>query len=139
MDDFLDVLRWSKDFGADTPKGRQVKQGALGIFAASAFKPNDNIKLKDGTEISLATYAARMNIQLLKASDFNEKPHERGVPTDVTVQRVCRIARNEKEVRELLENIWENTAESDKILNIMANKNRDVYDFEKVLDTKGRI
>jgi len=46
-----------------------------------------------------------MNIQLLKASDFNEKLHERGVPKDVTVQRICRLARDEGEVRELLEAI----------------------------------
>ena len=29
VDDFLDVLRWSKEFGVDTPDGRQVKQGWL--------------------------------------------------------------------------------------------------------------
>lgn len=27
VDDFLEVLRWSKDFGVDTPEGREVRQG----------------------------------------------------------------------------------------------------------------
>jgi len=39
VDDFLEVLRWSKEFGVDTPEGRAVKQGVVGVFAASSFKP----------------------------------------------------------------------------------------------------
>jgi hypothetical protein len=37
VDDFLEVLRWSKDFGVDTPDGREIKQGVVGVFAASSF------------------------------------------------------------------------------------------------------
>lgn len=33
LDDFLEVLMWSKEYGVDTPEGRQVKQGVIGIFA----------------------------------------------------------------------------------------------------------
>jgi hypothetical protein len=91
--------------GVDTPEGRQIKQGIVGVFAGSAFNPKESVRLKDEAMISLATYAARMNIQLLKASDFNSKLRERGVPKEVTVQKICRIARDEKEVREVLEAI----------------------------------
>jgi len=136
VDDFLDVLRWSKDFGVDTPEGRQVKQGIVGVFAGSAFDPKETVRLKDETEISLATYAARMNIQLLKASDFNEKIRERGVPKEITVQRICRIAREEKEVREVLEDIWKSPEKSEEILNKIAEKNKKVYDFERMLEGK---
>ena len=45
--------------------------GVVGVFAASAFNPREIVRLKDETTISLASYAARM--QLLKAADFNEK------------------------------------------------------------------
>jgi hypothetical protein len=38
VDDFLEVLRWSKDFGVDTPDGREIKQGVVGVFAARARK-----------------------------------------------------------------------------------------------------
>ena len=62
--------------------------------------------------------------------------HERGVPKDVTVQRICRIARNEKEVRELLENICENSAKSEEILGKIAHKNNEVYEFEKMLENE---
>jgi len=74
-----------------------------------------------------------MNIQLLKASDFNEKLHERDAPKDVTVQRVCRIAKDEREVRELLEAIWENPVDSCDVLSRASEKNKDVYEFEKIL------
>jgi len=91
VDDFLNVLRWSKEFGVDTPDGRQVKQGVVGVFAGSAFKPKENVQLKNGSKIFLATYAARSNLQLLKAADFNDRLRERGCLASVTVQKICRV------------------------------------------------
>ena len=136
VNDFLDVLKWSKDFGVDTPDGRQVKQGVVGVFAGSAFNPKESVRLKDETEISLATYTARMNIQLLKASDFNEKLQERGVQNAVTVQKICRIAKDEKEVREILEEMWKTPERSEEILSKIIEKNKEIYEFEKMLEEK---
>jgi hypothetical protein len=136
LDDFFEVLRWSKEFGVDTPEGRKIKQGIVGVFAGSSFNPRENVRLKGETVVSLPTYAARMNIQLLKASNFNGKLRERGCPKKVTVQRICRIARDEREVREVLEAVWENPGKSEEILAKVAEKNRDVYDFEKMLEGK---
>ena len=65
IDDFFNVLRWSKEFGFDSPDGRQIKQGITGVFAGSSFDPKESVRLKDESTISLASYAARMNIQLL--------------------------------------------------------------------------
>lgn len=123
----------SKEFGVDTPDGRQVKQGVVGVFAGSAFNPREGVRLKDETEISLAAYAARTNMQLLKAADFNEKMRERGVPKAVTVQRVCRYASGEKQVREALAVLWENPFKADDILREIVLSNQDVYKFEEVL------
>ena len=39
VDDFFEVLKWSKEFGVNTPDGRQVKQGVMGVFSGSAFNP----------------------------------------------------------------------------------------------------
>ncbi|MFQ6074973.1 MAG: hypothetical protein ACE5Z5_02400 [Candidatus Bathyarchaeia archaeon] len=134
IDDFFNILRWSKEFGVDTPDGRQIKQGITGVFAGSSFDPRESVRLKDETIISLASYAARMNIQLLKATDFNEKLREKGVPKAVTVQKICRYARDEKEVREILEAVWENPAKSDDILRKTVLKNQEIYEFEKILE-----
>jgi len=134
VDDFFEVLRWSKEFGVDTPEGRIVKQGVIGVFAGKAFNPKERIRLKDETFVSLPQYAARMNIQLLKASDFNEKLKERGCPPSVTVQRICKIARDEVEVREILEQIWKNPEKAEEILQKAAEMNKDVYELEKSLE-----
>ena len=91
------------------------------------------MRLKDGAEISLPAYAARMNIQLLKASDFNQKLRERGC-SKVTVQKICRIARNEDDVREILETIWREPERDAEILAKAASRNRDIYEFERMLE-----
>lgn len=137
VDDFLEVLRWSTEFGVNTSEGRTIKQGVIGVFAGSAFNPKEKVKLKDETEISLATYAARINIQLLKAADFNEKLRDRGVAKEVTVQTVCRAAKDEREVRELLQAIWDEPTEVEKIVAKVIDKNANVYEFEKMLEKTG--
>lgn len=81
------MLKWSKEFRADTPKGRQVKKGGFGVFAGSTFYPKESVRLKDQSMLSLSSYASRMNIQPLKASDFNEKLRERIIPKTVTTKR----------------------------------------------------
>ena len=134
VDDFLDVLRWSKDFGVDTQDGRQVKQGVVGVFAGGAFNPKETVRLKDEMVISLPAYAARMNIQLLKAADFNQKLHEKGCPKKVTVQKICRIAKDEDEVREILDAIWKNPEKGEEILFKALEGNKDIYGFEKMME-----
>lgn len=134
VDDFLEVLRWSKDFGVDTPDGREVKQGVIGVFAASAFNPRDHVQLKDGSTLSLAQYAARRRLQLVTAADFNQKLRERGCPRGVTVQKVCKLSRDEDEVRETLDNIWRQPERSKEALEELQRRNEDLYRFEEMLE-----
>lgn len=75
-----------------------------------------------------------MNLQLLRAADFNSKLHERGCPSKVTVQKICKIARNEGEVRTLLDAIWKNSGKSEEILSKIAEKNKELYGFERMLE-----
>jgi hypothetical protein len=75
-----------------------------------------------------------MNMQLLKAADFNEKLRERGVPRAVTVQKICRYAEDENEVRGVLAAIWKTPVKSKQILTHMVETNQDVYNFEKMLE-----
>jgi len=39
LDEFLNVLRWSTDFGVDTPDGRQLKQGVTGHLCSICLQP----------------------------------------------------------------------------------------------------
>ena len=136
VDDFLEVLKWSKNFGVNTPDGRELKQGVVGVFAASAFNPRETVQLKDGSTISLAQYTARRELQLLKAGDFNQKLREKGCPKTVSVQKICKRARDEEDVRETLDRIWKQPEKSDETLNELLQKNEDLYKFEKMLEEK---
>jgi len=137
VDDFMEVLRWSKDFGVDTPDGREIKNGVMGVFAASAFNPNENVRLKDESSISLAQYAARRNLQLVTAADFNAKLRERGCLKEATVQKVCRAARDEAQVREALDAFWERPGDASGVLVELSRKNQDLFRFEKTLEEGG--
>ena len=139
VDDFFEVLRWSKEFGVDTPKGRQVKQGVIGVFAGSSFDTRENVTLEDGSSVSLPSYAQRMNVQLLKAADFNQKLRDRGVPKSVTVQKICRISKDESEVREIIEASWNSSETADSILSKAIQQNKQVYDFEQMLEKTGKM
>jgi len=133
VDDFLEVLRWSKEFGVDTPDGRELKQGVVGVFAASSFKRDDTVRLKDETVITLAQYASRRNLQIITGADFNGRLRERGCQKEVTVQRVCRYACDEDEVRESLSKIWANPDEARNVLTSLRRANRELFEFEKQL------
>jgi hypothetical protein len=134
IEDFLNVLKWSMDFGFDSQQGRMIKQGVIGIFAGTAFNPKDKVKV--GSEVlSVAQYAARMSIQLLKASDLNEIIHKGGVHKSVTVQKVCTRARNEGEVREVLGKIWNDPKDAQELIGQLVSKNASVFEFEQELET----
>jgi hypothetical protein len=134
LEDFLNVLKWSMDFGVDSQHGRMIKQGVIGIFAGTAFNPKDKVKV--GSEVlSVAQYAARMSIQLLKASDLNEMLHRQEIPKSVTVQKICSRARNEAEVREVLGRIWNEPKDAHELVNQMVMKNASVFEFERELET----
>lgn len=132
LDEFLNVLRWSTDFGVDTPDGRQLKQGVTGVLAASAFNPKERVCASDQM-MNLASYAGRLNMSLLKAADFNEKLRERKCSSKVTIQHVCRVAKEENEVRELLDVIWHKPDAAEEILSDVLERNEELYRFERML------
>lgn len=88
VDDFLEVLRWSKESGADTTEGRQTKQGTYDVLVDKLSTRKRSVRLNKNVTISLASSATRMNIQLSKATDFS-KLRGRGCTKIVTIQRIC--------------------------------------------------
>ncbi|MEO9294474.1 MAG: hypothetical protein ABI347_02610 [Nitrososphaera sp.] len=133
LDDFFNVLKWSTDFGVDTPEGRQVKNGVVGVFAGGAFEEVHIKMASDNNAITLAQYAERLNVQLLRASNFNEKLRDKGVSKDVTVQKICKAARDERDVRRLLDSIWDKPEDAKGILDGAKKTNSSVFKFEEEL------
>ena len=136
IDDFFDVLRWSTDFGADSSAGRAIKQGVIGIFAGSSFNPNEIITLKDGTKLSVPQYAARNNITICKAVDFNKKLQEHSVAKEFTVQKICRIGRDEKDVKRILDSIWSKPESASEVLGESLDQNKSVFELESLMEVE---
>jgi len=132
LDDHLEVLRWSKKFGVDTQNGREIKQGVIAIFAGGAYNPETKIRLGE-EEITLPQYAARMRIELIKASDFNKQLQDKGVEKYVTVQKICRSAKNEDEVRETLTKTWNQPKKARRYLSQLITENKELFKFEESL------
>ena len=132
LDDFFEVLRWSKEFGADSQSGRVIKSGVVPIFAASSFS-HDSVKLGDKL-ISIAEYAARLNIEIWTQARFNDMLHKRGVPVEITVQKVCRAAANEDEVAKMLDSLWDNPSAAEEILKSYLLKNVELFKLENEMN-----
>jgi len=130
LDDFLEVLKWSTDFGVDTENGRELKKGIVPVFAAGTYNPKEKV-IVNGEKITLAQHANRTNIKLLRPADFNGKLRERQVHKKVTVQRICGLCKSERDVRKVLEEIWLNKSRMEEIIVETSIRNQDVFAFEK--------
>lgn len=132
LDEFLEVLKWSTDFGVDTENGRELKKGVVPVFAAGTYNPKEKVVV-NGEQITLSQYASRMNIKLLRPADFNEKLRGHGVDKRFTVQKICKIAMDEKQIRELLDEAWSQPKTVQEILTEISIKNESVFEFEQAL------
>lgn len=137
LDDHLEVLRWSQEFGLDTEGGRDIQQGIIAIFAGTAFNPNDIIHIGEN-RITLAQYCQRMKIDLIKAADLNDTLQKRGVENFITVQKVCRLSMNEVEVRETLTKMWNQPEKARQFIVELAQKNQGIYEIERMLEESKR-
>jgi len=54
----------------------------------------------------------------------------------VSVQRICRVARDEKDVRETLEALWKSPDQAMEILAAVSGRNKEIYEFEKMLEAR---
>lgn len=133
LDDFLEVLRWSTDFGCDTENGRELMKGVVPVFGAGAYNPKEKVTVSRQT-ITLAQYASRLNIKLLRPADFNCKLREHGVEKKVTVQKICKACRDEKDVRIVLDEVWQNPVKTQDILSETLCRNEVIFRFENLLN-----
>ena len=60
----------------------------------------------------------------------------RGCPKQATVQKICRITKDEDEVRRTLDYVWSDSEGANKILRELQEGNEDLYRFEKMLEAQ---
>ena len=54
----------------------------------------------------------------------------------VTIQKVCRLAKNEAEVRLTIDAMWKDPDSSELILFELRTRNEELYRFEEILEGK---
>jgi len=74
-----------------------------------------------------------MNTKLLRPADFNEKLRIHGVDKYLTVQRICKVCKDEKEIRQVLDEVWNEPSKVQTILAEAISVNKNVFKFEQVL------
>lgn len=79
-------------------------------FITGTFNPKEKITV-NRQRITFAQYAARMNIK----------------------SRARSLCRDEKDVREVLDEIWQNLSKSREVLIETLSRNQSVFEFEKAL------
>lgn len=132
LDDFLEVLKWSTDFGVDTENGRDLKKSVVPVFAAGTFNPKEKLVV-NGERVTLSQYANRLNIRLLRTADFNVKLHERGIEKTVTVQKICQACGNEQQVRTTLDGLWSSPVDFKREIDALMQQNSVLFEFENRL------
>jgi hypothetical protein len=58
---------------------------------------------------------------------------EKGCAKEATVQKICRAARDEAQVRETLDGFWDKPIEATSLLGNLRRNNEDIYKFEEML------
>jgi hypothetical protein len=59
---------------------------------------------------------------------------DKGCPKEATVQKVCRAARDEAQVREALDAFWGKPSDATAALGALRRGNQDLYRFEEMLE-----
>ena len=72
----------------------------------------------------------------MTAADFNKMLRGKGCPREATVQKICRAARDEAQVRETLDGFWEKPGEATASLGTLRRDNQDLYRFEEKLEAR---
>ncbi len=100
------------------------------------FNLREHVEVR-GERITLPQYAGRRNLQIITASDFNGKLRERGCDSSISVQKLCRAAGDEGEVRETLDLLWRKPEDADQVLGGLLAGNEELYRFEEMLEGEG--
>lgn len=134
LDDFLEVLKWSTHFGVDTENGRDLKKSVVPVLAAGAFNSREKVAVND-KRITLSQYACRLNVKLLRSADFNAKLREHEVGKNLSVQKICRACKDEKEVRLMLDLAWKEPSKIQETMHKKATENQEIFQFETLLES----
>jgi len=132
--DFLDIARFSKEFGADDRHGRVIRNGVV-LWMAGAAIDNKASILVGNDYLTVASFASRLGIKFIPVSQINEQMQRRGWEK-ASVKAICRAAKDALEAMEMLDQIWAHPKEAKGIISKYTEQNKSILEQERMLEAR---
>jgi len=134
VEDFLDIARFSKEFGADDRHGRVIRNGVV-LWMAGAAIDNKASILVGNDYLTVASYASRLGIKFIPVSQINEQLQRRGWEK-ASVKAICRVAKDAYEAMDILDQIWAHPKEAKGIISKHTEQNKAILEQERMLEAR---
>jgi DNA-binding transcriptional ArsR family regulator len=136
FEDYIEKVRWSKEYGADSRDARIIKNGVILWLAGEIIDNNATIRV--GNELlTVAAHARRLGIKFIKISDINHKLRQHGW-IKASIKTICRVAKDSDEAMQIFDQIWKTPAKAKDILSNYAERNHPILEKEKILEDLNR-
>jgi DNA-binding transcriptional ArsR family regulator len=134
VEDFVDIARFSAEFGADAKHGRVIRNGVV-LWMAGAAIDNKASILVANEYLTIASYASRLGIKFIPISQINEQLQHHGWEK-ATVKAICKVAKDAHEAMEMLDQIWAHPKEAKAIITKYTEQNRSILEQERMLEAR---
>lgn len=133
--DYLDKVRWSKEYGADAQNNQRIIKNDIVLWMVGEAIDN-RAAIQVGSDLlTVASYASCLGIKFIKVSDLNKKLVERGWK-HASIKAICRIAKDANEAMQILDEIWRHPQEAKETLAKYAQRNQAILEEERMLDSR---
>jgi hypothetical protein len=134
VEDFLDIARFSKEFGADDRHGRVIRNGVVLWMAGAAIDNRASI-LVGNDYLTVASFASRLGIKFIPVSQINEQLQHHGWEK-ASVKAICKAAKDAHEAMEILDQIWAHPKEAKEIISKYTEQNKSILEQERMLEAR---
>lgn len=134
LEDFVDVVKYSDEFGVDAKDGRIIQNGVVLWMVGAAIDNKAHIRV--GNEyLTVATYAGRLGIKFIPISQINDQLRKRGWEK-ASVKAICKIAKDANEAMTVLDEVWKHPKNAQKILERYREQNKAILEQERLLEER---
>jgi len=134
IEDFLDIARFSKEFGADDRHGRVIRNGVV-LWMVGAAIDNKASILVGNDYLTVASFASRLGIKFIPVSQINEQLQHHGWEK-ASVKAICKAAKDAHEAMAILDQIWAHPKEAKEIISKYTEQNKSILEQERMLEAR---
>jgi len=132
--DFVDKVKWSKEYGADDKDNQRIIKNGIVLWMVGGTIDKGTIEVGDDT-LSVAAYARRLGINFIKISDFNKKLNDCGWKK-ASIKTICKVAKDANEAMQILDEIWRHPQQAKETIAKYAQRNQAILEQERLLDSR---